>query len=346
MKKPFRRDGFTLVELLVVIAIIGTLIGLLLPAVQSSREAARSNVCRINLVELQRAVTMYENDAGIFPGYVETVQEGIDLSWVGTILPYIEQQALYDQLVRGEGRASSALELLVCPSNPSDVAGGPSSSYLANAGWIENERPHGTSDCSPLENIANGVFFDRTRGGGDIRDLKPDCNGQDGDPIYKVSMATVQAKGDGTTHTLMLSEGLSALYWGYVGESPPNKKWDFGFCWGQPRAISEARAASSWGPIGTSAAYQVLNAVRENIAGSTISSKPPNSAFPSSFHPGGVNVAFVGGQVQFLRDAIDTFVFAQLMTSNRKRSDLMHYNSRTSEEQAERDVKQPGSGDY
>ena len=108
-------------------------------------------------------------------------------------------------------------EIMVCPSNPSDIATGPGSSYLANAGWLGNERPHDPDDCGPTENIANGVFFDRTRGESDIRDLEPGCGSVAQDPIYIVSMATVQSKGDGATNTLMLSEGLSALYWTWVG---------------------------------------------------------------------------------------------------------------------------------
>ena len=337
------KQAFTLVELLVVIAIIGTLVGLLLPAVQSAREAARGNSCRIHLTELQRALLMYENDIGNFPGYVETVGDGVtnvELPWVGTILPYLEQKALYDHLVRGEGSASPSLEIMICPSDPPDSSGGPSSNYLANAGWIANERPHDTGDCSPVENIANGVFFDRTRLDGDIRDLDPSCVTEASDPIYKVSMATIQSKGDGSTNTLMLAEGISALYWNYVGGRSPNKKWDFGFCWAQPGDIAEARETSDWGPKETGIAWQVINGVRENVAGNRIADKPPNSAFPSSRHPNGVNVGFVAGQVQFLREDINAVVYAQLMTSNRKKSDL-HLGDK-----ADRDLRQPGANDY
>lgn len=67
------RIGFTLVELLVVIAIIGTLVGLLLPAVQNARESARGNTCRSNLTQLQKAMANHEVDNGAFPGYINRV---------------------------------------------------------------------------------------------------------------------------------------------------------------------------------------------------------------------------------------------------------------------------------
>lgn len=342
-----KKAAFTLVELLVVIAIIGTLVGMLLPAVQSAREASRSHVCRIHLTQLQQALVLFEQNNEHFPGYVDTVNDLLSetqLSWVGMILPYIEQTALYDQLVGREGQASTSLELLVCPSNPPSVSKGPSSSYLANAGWIQREGPHDPDDCSPIENIANGVFFDRTRTDSslsDIRDLEPMCHSLQSDPIYQVNMATVQSKGDGATNVLMLSEGLSALYWNYVGTASPNKKWDFGFCWDQPYDIAQAREGGDWGDIKRSQAWRVVNGVREDIAGSSIGDKTENSAFPSSYHPRGVNVAFVGGQVQFLREDINAFVFAQLMTSNRKNSDLRDINR-----DSERELRQPGAGDY
>ena len=95
-----RARGFTLVELLVVIAIIGTLVGLLLPAIQSSREASRTLQCSVQLTELTKAMQMYEKDNGGYPGYIEPV--GLESlgqfkgSWVVVLLPHIEQNALWE----------------------------------------------------------------------------------------------------------------------------------------------------------------------------------------------------------------------------------------------------------
>lgn len=102
------RGAFTLVELLVVIAIIGILIGMLLPAVQQVREAARRSTCLNNVRQISLAALNYESALGEFPIgiQVETVGDSQtaanDLfghwSWSALILPHVEQQNLYDVL--------------------------------------------------------------------------------------------------------------------------------------------------------------------------------------------------------------------------------------------------------
>lgn len=90
-----RRRGFTLVELLVVITIIGILVSLLMPAVQMARESARQTQCRNNLKQLALACRSYETNHGVFaPGHTD--YGGNEHSWMTLILPFIEQQALYD----------------------------------------------------------------------------------------------------------------------------------------------------------------------------------------------------------------------------------------------------------
>lgn len=113
--------GFTLVELLVVIAIIGVLVALLLPAIQSAREAARRSSCTNNVKQLAIAVLTYEQAHKTFPtseGWESSnTQDEADVQaalspktpgkflsgkgWILTILPQLEETALYDRFVQG-----------------------------------------------------------------------------------------------------------------------------------------------------------------------------------------------------------------------------------------------------
>jgi prepilin-type N-terminal cleavage/methylation domain-containing protein len=110
------RFGFTLVELLVVIAIIGVLIALLLPAVQAAREAARRMQCSNKVKQLSLALHNYHDTYDSFPagGSPFYADDNSDLwkyrtSILFTILPFCEQQSLYDSYVSAaKGKASSS----------------------------------------------------------------------------------------------------------------------------------------------------------------------------------------------------------------------------------------------
>jgi len=100
IRRSGRSDGFTLVELLVVIAIIGILVALLLPAIQAAREAARRAQCQNHLKNLGLALQNYHSTTKHFPkGFVSTGSAAIEAwSWSVYLLPYIEEQAIFDQL--------------------------------------------------------------------------------------------------------------------------------------------------------------------------------------------------------------------------------------------------------
>lgn len=127
---PAARCGVTLIELLVVMATIGILVSLTLPAVNSAREAARRVNCSSNLHQIGLALRIHHEHEGRFPvGGVEWRPAGNttrrQLAWSAYILPYLEQQTLYDQLdlttpfdsERNRAAAATILSVYLCPTS-------------------------------------------------------------------------------------------------------------------------------------------------------------------------------------------------------------------------------------
>jgi prepilin-type N-terminal cleavage/methylation domain-containing protein len=164
------RRGFTLVELLVVIAIIGILVGLLLPAVQAAREAARRCQCTNTLAQIGLATHNFEFAAEHLPsgvinenGPIRDEPIGQHVSWVVQILPFMEQQRLFEAIDQKAGvyatvnlKARQArLPSLVCPSYPLVIGDGDvgTSTYAANHHPIE----------APIDSDNKGVFYLNSR---------------------------------------------------------------------------------------------------------------------------------------------------------------------------------------
>jgi prepilin-type N-terminal cleavage/methylation domain-containing protein len=121
-----RKSGFTLVELLVVIAIIGVLVGILLPAVQSVREAARRTQCMNNLKQLGLAIQNYESAKMQIPP--SRPADGF-LTWPVFLMPYLEQQNLYNQFDiaalyqdQDSNVVRNGMPVMICPSRRSGTS--------------------------------------------------------------------------------------------------------------------------------------------------------------------------------------------------------------------------------
>ena len=157
MISPRCRTGFTLIELLVVIAIIAVLIGLLLPAVQAAREAARRIQCVNNLKQLGLAMLNYESTNSALPpqmvlNFTATGSVAWKSSWsaLSRIVPYLEKENLYNAInytnkttdPSNVTAVSTQLNVLLCPSEPNQQAtvltnsAGVTSTYgVSNYGW-------------------------------------------------------------------------------------------------------------------------------------------------------------------------------------------------------------------
>ena len=130
IEREHRRRAFTLVELLVVIAIISMLIAVLLPAVQAARGAARRTQCQNNLRQIGIGLRSYHTANNQFPvgvtewrGRGNTTQR--QLAWSAWLLPFVEQQTLFDRLDlstpfdsdENAVGAATLLSVYVCPSS-------------------------------------------------------------------------------------------------------------------------------------------------------------------------------------------------------------------------------------
>ena len=158
LRTPARaRAGFSLIELLVVIGIIGVLAGLLLPAVQAAREAARRAQCANNLKQLSLAALAFESSRGGFPaaatGGLLPAFAGAKSSFLSAqtlLLPYLEQSSLFDAVnfsvpcssiedfaFGNSTAATRRVAVFLCPSDPYTGVTPGANSYRVNMGLAE-----------------------------------------------------------------------------------------------------------------------------------------------------------------------------------------------------------------
>ncbi|HBJ34271.1 MAG TPA: prepilin-type cleavage/methylation domain-containing protein, partial [Planctomycetaceae bacterium] len=213
------RSAFTLVELLVVIAIIGVMVGLLLPAVQAAREAARRMSCSNNMKQLGLALHNYHDTYNRFPIGVfaqrlnlgGSVGRPAGMSWMPSLLPFIEQGALYDQLQPFMVSRNSAqfpsnlfntrIPALMCPSDPASPKTG---------------EQHGVTDPPPDRN--NGFHGNYLLCHGNTEVTEANSTNLNGMFFY-MSRTRFADVIDGTSNTVMGGEIL------LVAESAGQRDW-------------------------------------------------------------------------------------------------------------------------
>jgi prepilin-type N-terminal cleavage/methylation domain-containing protein/prepilin-type processing-associated H-X9-DG protein len=199
------RRGFTLIELLVVIAIIGVLIALLLPAVQSAREAARRAQCINNLKQIGLALHNYENSVSAFPPTTILVPNktggapswAFESSWsaFARISPFLEQGAFYEaiNLTYSEPPnitvAITPLNVLICPSDSGATI---DDATTGNTGYATTS--YGTCD---------GDWYVHMTNWGATNSVGPRNKSMFG-PCYSRKIADIR---DGLSNTIAVSEG-------------------------------------------------------------------------------------------------------------------------------------------
>lgn len=318
--RPSRVRGFTLVELLVVIAIVGTLVALLLPAVQKARESSRRSSCLNNLRQLALATMQFEERLHRMPGLFENLDASRfqtesavpNTTWSVILLPGLERQDIYDNNAAGLLKGTF-VEIYLCPSDADKTRTGSVTTYVANGGRVGTVLE---------ERVQNGAFVNR---------------------IYHPDLAVLEGHwADGREYTLIYSENNDATHYDEVGWNgfKNDNLWNF-----DGRFIVEERNDRTWNPVflWTEGNDSEEKQTRINQPGvdleeleweeevprrytSDSCTEEPGKALatwarPSSYHDGGVNVAFVGGRVTFLREDIDYSVYIALMTLNEKKSD-------------------------
>lgn len=339
------RRAFTVIELLVVIAVIGLLVGLLLPAVQASREAARRTSCSNNLRQVGLANENYHSAFRQYPpGYVSyptstgtappqvkldalTWDAGPGWGWAASLLPFFEGNATFESL-RFDQPAwadantdpiASRIPMLLCPSATGGddaffVRDESGQSLLIDGRAIQLGRSHyvashGQESCwGECGSAETGVVFSDiyTAATKTVR-IEGDASRVADGPFYRNSRTKHRDVLDGLSHTIFFGEHSSAL---------SEKTW-VGVI---PGAFTHPNVQS---PENGPDAAATLTLVHAGPSGGELDITGQPIIHPINFptfhvgqmysqHPGGGLVGLGDGSVRFVTDFVDLLLWAEL----------------------------------
>jgi len=329
------RAAFTLVELLVVITIIGMLMALLLPAVMSARAAGRRTQCMNNMHNVSVAMLLEVAAKRRFPasGNFSVDSSKRYHSWVVTLLPWLERadiDAKWKKDLPHNDPANAQLTsigipVLVCPDDFTAVPGQGNLSYVVNGGFGYTVGMPAL-DCPASFHIMTTPVVAPMDFNGDGSACTVSTPQSTADkrlfyqtglffaenlPIgaYTVRHHTLDSIIDGTSNTIMLSENVRAGY------DPAN-----GTSWATPKPEYCTFFLSSYVCEGRSCAPGKVDYRRANdrtqdpyrleAINSSRDQAEGEAPWPSSFHTGGIHVAFADGHLKFLPDQVDGEVYA------------------------------------
>lgn len=323
-----KKRGFTLVELLVVIAIIGILIGLLLPAVQAVRQAARRTQCTNNLKQWSLAALGYEGVFGALPGSrfsgpLDTPAYTQDTGWMVSLLPYVEEQNLYDQFelrtytfaVTNAPVTDFRIKINTCPSaeEPSELFdisefyGGPAvqgaialtGDYAGNGGYLQ---PFTTPVVSSAKKQGAVPLY--------IRGITPP----------KTTLASIR---DGQSNTFYMWDSAGAEWYWLQNRRVEIGSWDVWMANYTPDLLVDENSGLAYPSTPESKAYFCgwagVNSFQARLwdddglvfgpGGTKVVNVTNSFRSPFSFHPDVVMAAYADGSVRTVQESIQARVF-------------------------------------
>jgi len=323
-------QGFTLVELLVVIAIIAILVAMLLPAVQSAREAARRIQCTNNLKQLGIALHNYHSAHGKFPpGMISDPGAFGAPQWpylIVHLLPFFEEQGLSDIFHIGQLSLPTPFSDNSANVWPSEMENAVVDTLFCPSDGYGDKQARGTAPNSVNLFKSNylGIF-----NGAELQDFMAESPGVYSVPgpshpgyeaVFGVNRgARIRDITDGTSSTLIMVEYLTGVKnaphpfdlrgWFWTSQAG----YGLIFAWSSPNSSSPDVLCGHCAPA-TNQPSMNLPCVH---GGSSLQEAFRRTATSRSRHPGGVNVVLCDGSVHFINEVIDVQLWQGMGTINR-----------------------------
>jgi prepilin-type N-terminal cleavage/methylation domain-containing protein len=333
-----RRTAFTLVELLVVIAIIGMLIALLLPAVQSAREAARRSQCLNNLKQFGMAAHNYESTHKRFPPTeinlnandpevaaaisAGTIPNANYFQWGqhARLIPYFEGEAIadaidFDQAPGSSPQAQQAKpEVFLCPSDPYARAGGAGgangkNNYRGNCGSLTVTGNNNNGIFVVFANILWRDRMDASKWGIRINDIL--------DGTSNTALFAERAIGDNNDNMITLKSDWFLNSTNATFNGPGNPGTYRNACLGTTPSMGadqDSQSGQNW----FNSRYRITrynHVITPNkISCTSVSGNANNhgATTATSYHPGGVNLVLGDGSARFVRETVSQNVWSAL----------------------------------